>query len=413
MAFPLAPLALVCLLGQQAIPLKKEAEDLTRLTIARFYDRHSTIWKAPEQTSEMVGTQGYTFWPSLLAWQMVIEAARIDAKAWKPKISSFFAVLERYYDNKAKAYCAWVYFPGNDDMFYDDNAWAAVACLEAYEVTGEKRYMARASEVFNSFVKKGWDSQNGGVRWGTKPEFIDRMDRTVSATAASALAGLLIDKATKGTKNRAWSKRALDWIRDNLSDKDGLIYDGFYGSTGKRMPTKWTYNAGVPIRAAVEYYRATRDRKYMDWARRMGNAACNPDLCPLYDGAVKSLEARRWYDATYFVQYLADGLWHLSKASKDNRYVAEAKRHAEYCIEYLRDSDGFYWRNMRLWTINADLHRKFLKTTGQDGPAFTPDESERSYNPEELKKPVGERKLVKTLLANAGMARMLWILARP
>ncbi len=391
----------------------QEAERLTKATVERYFDNKSVIWKAPEQTSEMVGMQGYTFWPSLLGWQMTIEAARINPKGWKAQMGKVYDALEQYYDKGAKAYCAWVYFPGNDDKFYDDNAWASVACMEAYEITSDKRYLNRAKEVFDNFVKAGWDAEKGGVHWGTKSGLTDRKDRTVSATAASALAGLLIDKATKTKTNRAWCKRALDWIRKDLSSPEGLIYDGFYGSTGKRMGTIWTYNTGVPIRAAAEYYCAAGDKVYLDWAKKMGDAAINRKLSPMYDGAVTDMSKRYWYDATYFVQYLADGLLHLSLITKEKKYAEEAQRHATYAIENLRDRDGYYWRNMRMWTISEDLHRKFLKQMSQEGPSFTPEESERSYAPDEMKKPVKDRVMVKTLLSNAGVARMLWILSRP
>lgn len=392
--------------------MQNEAQRLTELTVSTFFDAEKLIWRAPEVSTEMVGDQGYTFWPSLLAWQMTIEAARTKPKEWRSQVKRFFGVLEKYFDKENHAYCAWVYFPGNDDKFYDDNAWAAAACVEAYEVTKDPLYRQRASEVFTGFVQNGWDKERGGVRWGTKAGFSDRKDRTVSATAASALAGLLIDKSMGTTQHRAWSKKALDWIRTELSTKDGLVYDGFYGETGKRMDTIWTYNTGVPIRAAVAYYEATKDRAYLSWAKKMGDAAINRELSPMYDGATRDPNSRYWYDAVYFVQYLADGLWHLSKAAGDGRYLDEAKREGAYAIRKLKDVDGLYWRNMRLWTISKDCHKSYLDMTKQEGPVYTPEESERSYEAGEMKIPVAERKLVKTLLANAGMARMLWILCR-
>lgn len=389
-----------------------EAEKLTVLTLSTFYDGKKDIWRAPVQSSEMVGDQGYTFWPSLLAWQAVIEAARIQPVKFKQLLTKRFETLEKYFDKTEHAYCAWTYFPGNDDKFYDDNAWAAVACIEAYEVVPDAKYLARAREIFDSFLRKGWDSERGGMYWGTKSGVSDRRDRTVSATAASALAGLLIDKALRTASNREWSKRALAWIRENLQTPDGLVFDGFYGKDGKRMDTIWTYNTGVPIRAAVEYYEATKDKSYRDWARKLGDAAINRKISPLYDGAVKDIDARYWYDAVYFVQYLADGLTKLSATTREVKYLNEAKREAEYCMRNLKDKDGLYWRNMRLWTISEERTKAFCQLVKQDGPAFFPEESERSYEPSEIAKPARDRKLVKTLLANAGMARMLWILLR-
>lgn len=387
-----------------------EAARLTEKTIAHFYDSKAKIWRPTVESSESVGVQGYTFWPSLLAWQAIIEAAKVDPKRWKPRIAPFYDALEQYFDVSGHAYCAWRYFEGNDDKFYDDNAWAAIACMEAFETTGDPRYKARAIEVFEGFVRGGWGSP-GGVAWGVKAGLEDRKDRTVSATAAGALAALLIAKTHDGHANRAWAKRALDWIRDTLSAPNGLIYDGLRSPSYARMDTIWTYNTGVTIRAALEYARQTGDKPSGAWAIRMGNACLDRTQAPMYDGAVRDLSKRYWYDAVYFVQYLVDGMRELSRTTGDRRYRAEARRQAEYIESCLRDRDGLYWRNMRLWTIDPARHAAFQKLTGQDGPPLTADSSERSAEPSALVKPVEERPVVKTLLANAGAARMYWLLA--
>ncbi|RYG24443.1 hypothetical protein EON82_10715 [bacterium] len=396
----------LCLIATQKPPTQTfaaEAARITRATISKFYDPKAKIWKPPVASSESVGDQGYTFWPSLLAWQSVIEAAKVDPKNWKGKVGPFYDVLEQYFNKGAHAYCAWKYFPGNDDHFYDDNTWAAVACMEAYEVTRDPRYRKRAIEIFDGFVRGGWDAKRGGLRWGTKAGIEDRKDRTVSGTAAGALAALLLGRKA----DLPWAKRALDWIRVELSSPSGLILDGIKDD-GRIMTTIWTYNTGVPIRGAVEYARRTGDQSYRKWAIRMGDAVVNRSLSPMYDGAVKDHSKRYWYDAVYFVQYLVDGMRSLSIATHDPKYVREARREAEYVRTYLRDKDGLYLRNMRLWTIDEARRKAFLKLTGQDGPALTAEESERLPD---NSKPVEQRPIVKTLLANAGAARMFWLLS--
>ncbi len=389
-----------------ANPYAVEAARLTRATIATFYDPKAKIWKPPVPSAESVGAQGYTFWPSLLAWQAIVEGAKVAAKDWKPKIAPFYDAMEKYYDPGTHAYCAWTFFPGNDDHFYDDNTWAAVACMEAYETTGETRYRDRAIDIFDGFVKGGWDTKAGGLLWGTKAGIEDRKDHTVSATAAGALAALLIAKTHDKVADRAWAKRALDWIRLRLSAPSGLIQDCIK-QDGRIMPTVWTYNTGVPIRAAVEYARQTGDGSYRTWAVRMGDAALDRRLAPLFDGSVADLSKRYWYDGIYFVQYLVDGLRALSLATGDAKYRTEARREADYAQTYLKDRDGLYWRSMRLWQIDADRTAAFHRLTGQDAPALTPDASERSGDAPT----VADRPMAKTLLANAGTARMFWLLS--
>jgi predicted alpha-1,6-mannanase (GH76 family) len=390
-----------------------EADRLTKQIITRFYDKKEKIWKPPVSSSESVGTQGYTLWTSLLAWQAMIEGAKVKPQVWKPKLGEFYDVLEQYYGKEDHAYTAWLNFPGMDDYYYDDNVWAVIACMEAYEVTGESRYKARALDIFDNFVVRGWDNTDapGGMRWGTKPGYEDRSDRTVSATAGAALANLLLAKVDRSAQRRAWSKRALDWINTKLSAESGLIYDGFKAPGFSRMPTIWTYNTGVPIRASVEYYRQTGNKTYLKWATKMGDASLDRSLSPMFDGAVTDHKNRYWYDSTFFVHYLVDGLRELGKVTKDDRYNKESQREALYIYKYIKDSDGLYFRSMRLWQIDEKRLNMFHQLTGDKTRQLSPDSSERSYEPSQMEKPVGERETVKTLLANAGTARMFWLLS--
>ena len=117
------------------------------------------------------------------------------------------------------------------------------------------------------------------------------------------------------------------------------------------------------------------------------------------------------FDVTYFLHDVVDGLRSLSLATKNAKYLTEARREADYIRAYLRDGDGLYWRNMRLWKIDTKrdaLGRRFF---GPNAHALEPDPSERSQSLFASKEPIEKRPMVKTLLANAGAARMFWLLA--
>jgi hypothetical protein len=92
--------------------------------------------------------------------------------------------------------------------------------------------------------------------------------------------------------------------------------------------------------------------------------------------------------------------------------LGEAERNADYAYEYLRDpEDGLYFRNWRLWRIGDEQLATWETLTGQTH-ALEPDHSERSKEPRYSNVPLADRPLVKTLLANAGLARMFWVLAK-
>jgi hypothetical protein len=177
------------------------------------------------------------------------------------------------------------------------------------------------------------------------------------------------------------------------------------------MPTKWTYNTGATILAHVEYYRLTLDKAHLEEATRLARAATDRTK-RLYDGAVQDPNKRFWFDSGFFVHHLAEGLLALYRVTGDEALLAEVRRNANYAYQYLRDpSDGLYWRNWRLWRIGEPQLEAWKKLTGQEC-RLDADDSERSKERRYDKVPVADRPVVKTLLANAGTARLFWLLAQ-
>ena len=66
-----------------------------------------------------------------------------------------------------------------------------------------------------------------------------------------------------------------------------------------------------------------------------------------------------------------------------------------------------YFRNMRLWRIDEERYKMWKRLSGQSN-AFAP----RDFDADERSKD-GTNRLVKTLLANAAVARMFWQIALP
>ena len=57
-------------------------------------------------------------------------------------------------------------YPGFINGFYDDEGWWALAWIDAYDLTGEERYLAAAEDIFRDMTG-GWDDVwHGGIYWG-------------------------------------------------------------------------------------------------------------------------------------------------------------------------------------------------------------------------------------------------------
>ena len=90
----------------------------------------------------------------------------------------------------------------------------------------------------------------------------------------------------------------------------------------------------------------------------------------------------------------------------------KVRRTVNYTRDFLRDSsDGFYWRNMRLYSID-ELHLKRLERWTNQTIAPEYDASERSQQADFAQLAISERPLVKTLLANGAVARLFWLATR-
>ena len=416
----------------RAFPSASYRDEAARLTLAcyeHFWDETSHMFRAPVLSAETVPSdalhdRGYTLWPSLLGLHALVEGEKAHPGRYVGKIETIYRGLEQYYSEELGAYTSWLQFPGNNDAYYDDNAWVVIVFAEAASACERsdaalaQRLLERAANVMERFVVGGYDAsgQPGGTRWGSDESKPNVGDRGTSSTAGSALAALVL--ARSGIKRDfyiQWGNDVLTWLLAHLQDGDGLIMDALAPPDYAVRRIKWTYNTGVAMRAFVEHYRLTGNTKSLAHATRLARAALNVDGA-LFDQTVTDPSKRQFWDGTYFVHYLVDGLVQVAQVTTDTN-LSDAisdmvRRTANYTQDFLRDSaDGFYWRNQRLYTID-EPHLKQWETWTQQTTVPAYDASERSQQTQFKDSPVEERPLVKTLLANGSVARLFWLATR-
>jgi len=397
------------------------AADVTDAVMREFWNRTGgNIFSNALPSAETVGSDaahnnGYVLWPSIIAFQALVEGERAHPGRYAARIWTVYnAGWSQYWNPQWHCYMAWRMFPGNTDSYYDDNAWAVIALVEAYTATKTSdpdhasTYLTRAAEIMKDYESAGWDNTGkpGGVKWGTDATKSGTTDKTASASAGAALAALMLARSGRNVKfNTNWGNRVLTWINGNLADTDHLVRDGYRRGGDSKwsiMPTKWTYNTGVTIRAYAQHYQLTHDARDLRIADAMAHAAIDHHSA-LFDGLVVDPDKRCWYDGVYFEHYLIDGLIKLGKVTKDKKLktaiTAECRREANYTYNYIRDpADSLYWRNLRLWRIGPSQDAVWQQLTGQ-AQALDQDTSEMSGS-----------QYVKTLLANASAARMFWLM---
>ena len=169
-------------------------------------------------------------------------------------------------------------FPGFVNRYYDDEGWWALAWIDAYDLAGDRRYLAMAQSIFADMAG-GWDSTCGGGIWWSK-------DRTYKNAIANELffsvaAHLALRARPPGHARpyRSWADQEWQWFQqsgminaDHLIN-DGLILDPATGLCHNNGKTTWTYNQGVILGALAEHAVATHDTGFLLPAREIASAA--------------------------------------------------------------------------------------------------------------------------------------------
>jgi len=196
-----------------------------------------------------------------------------SADIYETNMSRFFSSMDRYWatEHEPPGYCA--YPSGWRDLYYDDNAWMAITFVEAYEVTGDEKYLHRAKEVFQ-FVMSGWDENlGGGIYWHV--DTVKNPSKNTCSNAPSAVAALkLAQHCREREEYIEAAERLVSWTQRNLQAPDGLYWDNMKLS-GSVEKTKWTYNTALMMRAHLYLYQLTGADMHLEEAKRLGTASAN------------------------------------------------------------------------------------------------------------------------------------------
>lgn len=153
----------------------------------------------------------------------------------------------------------WLKNPSNDDLM-----WAAIACLRAYQITGDKTYLSQARRTFDQTYARAWDSSLGGGLWNTTR----RLGKNTCVNSPAVIAACMLYEELHVSSYLATATNLYRWVRARLYDPTtGAVYDhmtpGPGGSgAGIVSQTAFTYNQGGFIGAADAMHRVTKDRRY-------------------------------------------------------------------------------------------------------------------------------------------------------
>jgi len=250
-------------------PYGKQAAEVTEYIQKNFWDKKRGLYATAINNKEPDH-----LWGGGVMFSAVVAAARHDPH-YRPVMRQFFEGLDSFWDSKVKipGYEPSPTAGGGNDKYYDDNAWMVITFLEAYQLTGESRYLKRATETLD-FVMSGWDDEaGGGIWWHEKHK---DGSKNTCANAPAAVGCFMLAKyldAKSAQKRITDGGKIVAWTTKTLRGSNGLFGDAITVATGQVNGGQLTYNSALMLRAYLRVYTCTREDLYLDEAIVMGKAA--------------------------------------------------------------------------------------------------------------------------------------------
>ncbi|MDJ1482804.1 glycoside hydrolase family 76 protein [Cytophagaceae bacterium YF14B1] len=156
------------------------------------------------------------------------------------------------------------------NYYYDDMSWMMVASLRAYVATGDERFKSVADVLWTD-VKGGWDNVTGGGLYWRK----DRANKSTPASGPACVFAARLYQVTKNADDLAWATKLYNWLRTNMIQSNGDVWDGINTSVTPYEPDTrlFTYNYGTVLGSALELYKITNDISYQSDAILIADAA--------------------------------------------------------------------------------------------------------------------------------------------
>lgn len=351
-------------LGQSSQQFKSNhgAAELLNRTFLYFYSPKNNQFQAKSKSESTLGAQdhfGYVVWPVII---MVHATAEILSSK---QTTEAVACLQQYWNPEKHGFCAWKMFPGNDDIYYDDNAHAAQALISVYESTHEKKHLKQAKLILTNLIMPS-AQKDGGVPWHTN----NQSCRNACSTGPAAVAALRLAALQNDDKLVSFADRALRWLIATLRDPaDGLIWDSLvFEANGSPNinKMKWTYNTGFAIHGFTLLYEKTKNPSDLETAVSVAEAALNPNSY-LFDHTIPNASERMYSDSSFFLHHLVDGYQALSKHALTDRLRNEVRRIAAFGREFMFDhTDGLYFRGSCPYSISEESRASFNQKYGVD-----------------------------------------------
>ena len=279
-----------------------DADTLMTAAMSKLFDQNGTSttdaqryqWSDKYVRGNAKGSGNSTIWPqgfglaTLAQVAMALEGTDRQA-VYKTAATRLAAKFSNYITtiNGVRGYSV---YGGTQHRFLDDNAWAALGMLDAYEMDNRSTYLSAAKMVATYMVKAGRLLEEnppggGGMYWQDSPADDTNTYKTknVANNGPAIVIFCRLFEITNDSTYLDYAKMTYQWLYDTLLDKSSwLMWDNINVETNEINKYQAPYTTGTMLHAASLLYRITGERAYKNHADKLAEAAF-----------------RRWFETYY------------------------------------------------------------------------------------------------------------------
>jgi predicted alpha-1,6-mannanase (GH76 family) len=239
----------------------ERAEQAQRALDSRFWNPEICMYNIATPSPDWRSNTIFHYWWMAHAVELLVDGwKRTENSFYKEKLSMLHSGILRRNGGS---------WPNN---MYDDMEWMAIGWLRACLALREESYGRTALALWED-IKTGWnDHMDGGIAWQkTQLDY-----KNTPANAPAVILAARLYEVFNRQEDLEWAMKIYDWQKTTLIDPaSGFVWDGVNRLGDGKIDKDWkfTYCQGVFIGAAVELYRLTGERRYLDDSVRTWHAA--------------------------------------------------------------------------------------------------------------------------------------------